>query len=76
MATPAMKTLSADQVSVIQSTWKIPKGDPEKYGQIILKSFFEKFPQYQAQFAKFKDIPVGSLIVSILLNKSLEKLVC
>lgn len=65
MATPAMKTLSADQVSLIQSTWKVPNADPEKYGQIIFQSFFQKFPQYQAQFAKFKDIPAGSLVVSI-----------
>ncbi|XP_055371833.1 cytoglobin-1 isoform X1 [Condylostylus longicornis] len=50
--------LSDVELAVIMNTWKVPMGDPEGSGQVILYRFFEKYPHNMEYFEAFKGKPL------------------
>lgn len=58
-----MTKLSEKQIEAIIETWKIPASAPIDSAEAILYAFFEKFPQNQQKFYKFKNVPLADLKV-------------
>lgn len=58
-----MAILSTEQIQLIVESWKIPAANPIDSAEIILYSFFEKYPQNQQKFHKFKNVPLSDLKV-------------
>jgi hypothetical protein len=56
--TPPLKTLSAEQIKIIQSTWEIPNAHPLDTGEKILFSFLEQYPHNMVHFHAFKNTPL------------------
>lgn len=57
------KPLTPENIQSIIDTWKIPSSTPTESGVAILTSFFKKFPNYQAYFKAFKNVPLELLKV-------------
>jgi len=53
--------LSDVELAVIVNTWKIPMGNPEGSGQVILSKFFETHPHNLEYFEAFKGKPLDSI---------------
>ncbi|KAK0085934.1 hypothetical protein PV325_004228 [Microctonus aethiopoides] len=49
--------LTGREIKLVQSTWAIIKKDPVASGIAIMSCFFERYPEYQAFFPAFKDVP-------------------
>ncbi|XP_034937440.1 cytoglobin-like [Chelonus insularis] len=49
--------LTGREIKLVQSTWAIVRKDPVASGIAIMSGFFKHYPEYQAFFPAFKDIP-------------------
>lgn len=56
-----MPKLTEAQIHDIIESWKIPAMNPIDAGEIILYKFFEKYPDNQQKFGKFKNVPLSQL---------------
>lgn len=56
-----MPQLTEAQKHDIIESWKIPAMNPIDAGEIILYKFFEKYPDNQQKFNRFKNVPLTQL---------------
>uniref|UniRef100_A0A336LW33 CSON006171 protein n=1 Tax=Culicoides sonorensis TaxID=179676 RepID=A0A336LW33_CULSO len=56
-----MPQLTEKQRQAIIETWKIPSANPIDSAEGILYTFFEKYPDNQQKFYKFKNVPLKDL---------------
>ncbi|KAH0560383.1 globin [Cotesia glomerata] len=49
--------LSGRDVRLVQSTWAKVNEDPLASGTTVMLGLFERHPEYQSHFDKFKDVP-------------------
>ncbi|XP_011310255.1 cytoglobin-2 [Fopius arisanus] len=49
--------MTAREKRLVQNTWVIVSKDPVASGVAIMTLFFERYPEYQALFSAFRDVP-------------------
>lgn len=67
-----MVSLTPKQIQDITETWETPAKNIFDSGEYILYKFFEKHPQYQNFFKKFKGVPLSDLKVCNYWNKIIK----
>lgn len=68
-------SLSAQEISDIQSTWTIPIATPSESGKAILLAFFTRYPANLQKFRDFKDMTIEELKVGKFLFSFLNLLI-
>lgn len=58
-------SLTAEDISIVQRQWEVPKKDLAGSGAIVLGAYLAKYPEHQKVFDKFRSIPLEELKVRL-----------
>lgn len=56
--TPEIKSLTDRQIELIKKSWAIPYANPLDSGEMVLYTYFERFPENQQKFQAFRNTPL------------------